>query len=459
MDIKFYKKKKIIKLKKDIFIKQTKEIQPLLRGKRGQRGPRGYRGYDGSFNIINDINVNSVKTCGFTAANNKFNIDCTTGYINIFPNSNNAPGSTGSYKDSRLEIRGGDFSGSKYNNRLRFFVQKRWDDLNPEARIAFIGNNDGSIVTPEIQFDELTKLLTIKSSLNNFNHTALSVDMSGNIGIKQNIPKCVLDISTNNTIGHGDFPIIRGAAFADSARPFLTDLSQNATILPMIGSLDNIGNDVSSVRFFIYGRFKGKNYSATIQSENLFTGQHNNFINDININTSNIKNYVGLIVSSADEGYKSIGKDGYITGKNAIWTTESLPIICLSKKDKDPAVWGVITNHANDYNDTNGNHILDDNIDWGNNLNGRIRINGLGEGAIWVTNLNGNFENGDYICSSIIHGYGRKQDDDILHNYTVAKITMSCYFELNQNNYICQEFFYDNIIYRKAYVGCTYHCS
>ena len=43
-------------------------------------------------------------------------------------------------------------------------------------------------------------------------------------------------------------------------------------------------------------------------------------------------------------------------------------------------------------------------------------------------NTNGSLEAGDYITTSNITGYGQKQDDDILHNYSVAKITMDCDF-------------------------------
>ena len=45
-----------------------------------------------------------------------------------------------------------------------------------------------------------------------------------------------------------------------------------------------------------------------------------------------------------------------------------------------------------------------------------------------MTNINGLLESGDYITTSNVAGYGQKQDDDILHNYTVAKITMDCDF-------------------------------
>tara|TARA_B100000212_G_C27270790_1_gene488648 strand:+ start:32 stop:493 length:462 start_codon:yes stop_codon:yes gene_type:complete len=58
----------------------------------------------------------------------------------------------------------------------------------------------------------------------------------------------------------------------------------------------------------------------------------------------------------------------------------------------------------------------------------RYHINSLGEGGIWVTNKNGNLENGDYITSSTITGYGQKQTSTQLHNYTVAKITNDCNF-------------------------------
>jgi hypothetical protein len=51
------------------------------------------------------------------------------------------------------------------------------------------------------------------------------------------------------------------------------------------------------------------------------------------------------------------------------------------------------------------------------------QVYGLGTGVILVTNTNGNIEVGDYICSSTLAGYGERQDDDLLHNYTVAKAT------------------------------------
>ena len=69
----------------------------------------------------------------------------------------------------------------------------------------------------------------------------------------------------------------------------------------------------------------------------------------------------------------------------------------------------------------------------------RMIINSIGEGGIWVINSNKNIENGDYIQSSNDLGYGEKQDDDLLHNYTVGKATIYCDFKLDSNLYNCFE--------------------
>jgi len=89
----------------------------------------------------------------------------------------------------------------------------------------------------------------------------------------------------------------------------------------------------------------------------------------------------------------------------------------------------------------------------------RVLVNSIGEGAVWVTNINGNLENGDYITTCEIPGYGMLQDDDLLHNYTVAKITMNCDFDLNSDKYECVEITHNGQTYKAAFVGCTYHCG
>ena len=70
-----------------------------------------------------------------------------------------------------------------------------------------------------------------------------------------------------------------------------------------------------------------------------------------------------------------------------------------------------------------------------------------------VSNYNGNLENGDYITTSPIPGVGMKQDDDLLHNYTVAKITQDCIFDGDE------EIAHEGVNYKIQLVGCTYHCG
>ena len=61
----------------------------------------------------------------------------------------------------------------------------------------------------------------------------------------------------------------------------------------------------------------------------------------------------------------------------------------------------------------------------------RVSINSIGEGGIWVCNKYGTFECGDLITSTSVPGYGAKQDNEFLCNYTVGKITCDCDFSLS----------------------------
>jgi hypothetical protein len=92
----------------------------------------------------------------------------------------------------------------------------------------------------------------------------------------------------------------------------------------------------------------------------------------------------------------------------------------------------------------------------------RMIVNSVGEGAVWVCNSAGNFENGDLITTSDYLGYGERQDDDLFHNYTLGKITMDCSFELDSPYYECKEI--DDLDangnkLRVAYVACIYYCG
>ena len=115
-------------------------------------------------------------------------------------------------------------------------------------------------------------------------------------------------------------------------------------------------------------------------------------------------------------------------------------MIQLSRTKKDKRVFGVLGDPKRS-----------------NTREERMIVNSVGEGGIIVINSNGNIENGDYIQSSGILGYGEKQDDDLLHNYTVAKATINCNFELDNPYYNCFEL--EGTNYRIAFIACTYHCG
>lgn len=78
----------------------------------------------------------------------------------------------------------------------------------------------------------------------------------------------------------------------------------------------------------------------------------------------------------------------------------------------------------------------------------------IGEGVIWVTNINGEIENGDLIESSEIPGYGRLQDDDIIRSKTVAKCTEDINWAL-----ITDIFVHNGQEYKRYLASCTFHCG
>ena len=224
------------------------------------------------------------------------------------------------------------------------------------------------------------------------------------------------------------------------------------------------------------------------QSTTYFTGQHTTYIENLP-DLINHENNNGLIVSSNKNDYIHMTKHK-IRGKEAITQDESLPITSLSTRQNDKTCFGVMScKPFDEYSEKRF-----------------CIVNSLGEGAIWVVNTNGNLEAGDYITTSDVSGYGQKQDDDILRNYTVAKITMDCDFNplsqpikeilrtetdeyildeddqiqwtntnetemqyniryvdangtiISQNEYTTKLSEGENV-YIAAYVGCTYHCG
>jgi hypothetical protein len=178
-----------------------------------------------------------------------------------------------------------------------------------------------------------------------------------------------------------------------------------------------------------------------------FTGFHRSIIHDelFNINESQKfkDDYVGRIVLSTGKIATDInnGVDDWELqyDKDGLFIEDAHPIIKLCRTKKDKRVFGVLGDPKRK-----------------SSRNERLIVNSIGEGCIWVCNSNGNIENGDYITSSDYLGYGEKQDDDLLHNYTVAKATIDCDFELESPLYQCQEL---EGGLRISFIAATYHCG
>ena len=202
-------------------------------------------------------------------------------------------------------------------------------------------------------------------------------------------------------------------------------------------------------------------YNAYLGNTNVgqldFTAQHKavpvnyNLINDLS-------NNIGKIVISNGEICSLIEDNSGIfhatTAKNGITINEAIPKILLSNSYKDKRIFGVISDGVD--NEPNGEKhyktgaftsVIHSDIS-----DNRLFINSGGEGAILVSDICGNIENGDLITTSILEGIGCKQDDDLIYSYTIAKATIDCNFDLNSNNYNC----YLENGNKIAFISCIY---
>lgn len=155
---------------------------------------------------------------------------------------------------------------------------------------------------------------------------------------------------------------------------------------------------------------------------------------------------------------------------NKTMIEQALPIVSLANSSNDKAVYGVLSSDFasgfdldkwdefdRDFN-TKSKRLGDSSDDLcqysEDSMYYKARTNSGGEGMIWVTNIGGNLENGDYVTTSEIPGYGKLQSDDVLHNYTVAKVVENIDWEA-----LSSSIEHDGQSYKAALVACTYHCG
>ena len=144
-----------------------------------------------------------------------------------------------------------------------------------------------------------------------------------------------------------------------------------------------------------YARGPGGNYGP-------FTGAH-----EVRFSEDMLENIVpGLIVSVTGKAQTRKNKKGKIS------LSSTLPTVILSTRERDKAVFGVIVSKG---------PLSEDH--WYKAQKGERFgvVNALGEGRVWVTDINGEIQGGDYITTSPVPGYGQAQNDDFLHSYTLGK--------------------------------------
>ena len=148
-------------------------------------------------------------------------------------------------------------------------------------------------------------------------------------------------------------------------------------------------------QYDFYARGPGSNYGP-------FTGAHEvKLSQDV---PENVK--TGMIVSVTGETSVRRQRDGTVS------ISSTLPTVSLSHRARDKAVFGVLVKVSGVPPDH-----------WSQPKAGErfATVNALGEGRVWVSNINAEIEVGDYITTSSTPGYGQKQDDDLLHSYTLGK--------------------------------------
>lgn len=214
-----------------------------------------------------------------------------------------------------------------------------------------------------------------------------------------------------------------------------------------------VKTDHSHMYFSAGGHYSGYVYSSGSYHMNSywtehFTGQHRPLPEDEEI-LENLDDYIGLIVS-ATNNICSLVPDPITnvfkmaSGMRGIHVNEAIPKVVLSTTYKDKRCYGVVAGgeDVNNFEDNvrgtinkNEKHYPSGNfasIMICEEEDNRLFVNSVGEGGLWVSDEYGIIENGDYITTSgVLHGYGVVQEDDILHNYTVAKATMDCDFTIS----------------------------
>ena len=247
-------------------------------------------------------------------------------------------------------------------------------------------------------------------------------DATGDVAIGTHDPSYRLDVQDSGTSFVGNFETTSTSTAADILRLKIGRTGTLSTGNSFIDLLDG-DDDVN-------GRIRG-NGSGGITYSTAFTGQHpTSIVMNDNITT-------GMIVESTGE----------VWSKYTEYMETGIPKVTISTSENSKKVFGVVASLSGSFAGmVKASNQSEDET--------HIEVNSIGEGLVWVSNINGNIENGDYITSSDIYGIGQKQSDDILRSCTVAKCTEN--INWSEVTDIVQ---HDGVNYKKYLTTCTYHCG
>jgi len=173
--------------------------------------------------------------------------------------------------------------------------------------------------------------------------------------------------------------------------------------------------------------------SATsgVVSYGTFTGVHNASILESDSASANV--ITGMPSSSQYHEYPQ-GTVVSMVSSSYDGSLQPVSFVVSSSAYQDKRAFGVYLGSHN-WDDDQKSHAIDKHL-----------IMSVGDGYVMVCNQNGNIETGDYITTaSGSGGYGCKQSDDLLHNYTVAKACDSVDWSNESTTY--------------KLLACTYHCG
>lgn len=165
------------------------------------------------------------------------------------------------------------------------------------------------------------------------------------------------------------------------------------------------GSNTSNSKATVYAKNYGSGYAFYSASGGYgpFTGAHDVLFRD----QSTVKFERGMLVKMTGEAVAKTNQDGQKS------ISDSLPVVELASLANDKRVLGAFRFAHTEANDEHW-YELAENEELG-------IVNAVGEGRLWVTNIGGAIEVGDFITSSAVPGYGMKQDSTFFQNFTVAK--------------------------------------